>query len=257
MGWNKGIGTRLMAMVPALSLGLAAGVTAGILAAGELDTTPYGETQFNTASREAHEAGEAAGFRQAQGISAQTTSKMQAAHEARVTRLEERIGKAHRDLAEQRRTIRQVRENADARETRLRGTLAETAAALNNATSSSDGQAVEGTLKTTSVLGPGDKPWPTGCAEPLKAYQVRVTAGQGATVAVASLVDAEVVRRTERKKTVTLVCSMTYSADLPTPLGAEYGFVAEMTESGRVRAQQTASRDTLGDGAGPTLTVAP
>jgi hypothetical protein len=242
-------------MVPPLALGLAAGVTAGVLAGGAFDTTPYGELQFNTASKKAHDTGKAEGFHEAQEISAQTASQVQAAHDTRVTRLEDTITKARHDLTEQRSTLRQVRENADAHETRLRSSLAETAAALNNATSSGDGQAVEGTLKTTWVLGPKDKPWPTGCAEALKSYQVRVTAGQGATVAVADLVDAEVVRRTEKKTNVTLVCSMTYSADVPTPLGSEYRFVAEVAESGHVRAQQTASRDALGDGSGPTLTV--
>jgi len=254
-GWSSGIGRRLATMVPALAIGLAAGVTGGVLAAGQLDTTPYGEIQFNTASKKAHDAGKAEGFHEAQAISADTASQVQAAHDARVNRLEDKIAKARKDLAEQRRTLRNVRENADVRETRLRGTLAETAAALNNATSSADGQAVEGTFKTTWELGLKDKPWPTGCAEPLTSYEVRVTAGQGVTVAAADLVRSEVLRRTERKKTVTLVCSMTYSADLPTPLGSEYRFVAEAAESGRVVAQQTVSSDALGDGSGPMLTV--
>jgi len=252
---SRGIGRRLGAMVPALAVGLAAGLTAGILAAGSLDTTPYGELQFNTASKKAHDAGKAEGFQEAQQISAQTASKVQEAHEARVGQLEDRIAKANRDLAEQRRTLKQVREHADAREAKLRSSLAETAAALTNATSSADGQKVEGTLKTTWELGTKDKPWPTGCAEPLKSYRVRVTAGQGATVAVADLVRSEVVRRTEKKNSVTLVCSMTYSADVPTPLGSEYRLVAEMAESGHVRAQQTVSREALGDGSGPTLSV--
>jgi len=254
-GWNSGIGRRLAAMVPALAVGLAAGITGGVLAAGQLDTTPYGEIQFNTASRKAHEAGKAEGYQEAEQVSAQTASQVQAAHHARVGRLEDRLAKVRKDLAEQRRTLRQARENADARETKLRSSLAETAAALNNATSSADGQAVEGTLKTTWVLGRMDKPWPTGCAEPLKSYEVRVTAGQGVTVAVADLVGSEVLHRTERKKTVTLVCSMTYSADLPKPLGTEYRFVAEVADSGHVRAQETVSGDALGDGSGPTLIV--
>ena len=105
---------------------------------------------------------------------------MQAAHDERVQQLEDTIAEAHKDLAEQQRTLKQVREKADAREAKLRSSLAETAAALNNATSSADGQAVKGTLKTTWMLGPKDKPWPTGCADPLKSYEVRVTAGQGA-----------------------------------------------------------------------------
>ena len=256
-GLSSGIGRRLAAMVPALAVGLAAGVTGGVLAAGALDTTPYGELQFNTASKKAHDAGKAEGFHEAETISAETASQVQAAHDARVARLEDRISKAHKDLTEQRRTLKKVRENADTREAKLRSSLAETAAALNNATSSANGQAVEGTLKTTWVLGAKSKPWPAGCAEPLKTYRVRVTAGQGATVAVADLVDSEVVRRTEKKKakTVTLVCSMTYSADLPTPLGSGYRFVAEIAGSGHVGAQQTVSRDALGDGGGPTLSI--
>jgi hypothetical protein len=254
-GWKKGVGRRLSAMVPALALGLAAGVTGGVLAAGALDTTPYGELQFNTASKKAHDAGKAEGLHEAQEISAQTASKVQAAHDARVAELEDRIDKANRDLSEQQRTLKQVREKADAQEAKLRSHLAETAAALNNATSSVDGQAVKGTLKTTWVLGNKDKPWPAGCAEPLKSYRVRVTAGQGATVAVADLVGSEVVRHTEKKTSVTLVCSMTYSADVPTPLGSEYRFVAESAESGHVRAQQTVSRDALSDGSGPALAV--
>jgi len=254
-GWSNGFGKRLAAMVPALALGLAAGVTGGVLAAGELDTTPYGEIQFNTAARNAHQAGKAEGYEEAEQLSAQTAADVRAAHRERVTRLEDRIAKTRKDLAEQRRTLRQVRENADAREARLRGSLAETAAALNNATSSAKGQAVEGTLKTTWVLGLKDKPWPTGCAEPLKTYRVRVTAGQGATVAAADLVRAEVLHRTVRKKTVTLICSMTYTADLPTPLGTEYRFVAEVAGSGHVRAQETVSREALGDGSGPALVI--
>ena len=72
---------------------------------------------------------------------------------------------------------------------------------------------------------------------------------------MADLVGSEELHRTERKKTVTLVCSMTYSADLPAPLGAEYRLVAEVADSGHVRAQETVSGETLGDGSGPTLTV--
>ena len=254
-GRSRGIGRRLEAIVPGLAIGLAAGVTAGVLAAGALDTTPYGEVQFNTASKKAHDDGKAEGFQQAEQLSAQNASKVQAAHDARVARLEDRLAQVRKDLGDQRATLRQAREKAGAREAKLRSSLAETAAALNNATSSTDGKTVEGTLKTTWVLGRKDKPWPTGCAEPLKSYEVRVTAGQGVTVAVADLVGSEVLHRTERKKTVTLVCSMTYSADLPAPLGAEYRLVAEVADSGHVRAQETVSGETLGDGSGPTLTV--
>ncbi len=255
-GSSETLGERLATMVPALTLGLAAGVVGGVVAAGALDTTPYGATDFNTASREARQAGKEQGWREAQAASAQVTSRLRAANAEQVQRLEDRLARTRKALQK---ADKQV-ENRATRIASLEASVAEKTAALDNATvqagGATAGERVEGTLRSTWVLGPGAKPWPQGCAEPLKTYQVRVTAGEGATVARADLVDAELVKRTEKKNSVTLVCSMTYSAVLPTPLGAEYDFVAFGESSPEVpKAAKTAPAVALGDGFGPPLAV--
>jgi hypothetical protein len=249
------LGERLATAIPALALGLAAGVLGGVFAAGALDTTPYGPTEFNTASRQAHENGRAEGLQQAAEAASRTASEVKAANAEHVAALRSKLTrtrKALRDAGEQARE-----QKADL--AGLEASLAEKTAALDNATSQAratgEGQAVEGTLKAVWTLGRGAKPWPTGCAEPLQTYRVRVTAGADATVAVADLVDAEVVRRTEKKNLATLVCSMTYSASLPTPLGSEYRFLVEAGESGGARAQEQVSSSALADGSGPTIWV--
>ncbi len=255
-GSSETLGERLATMVPALTLGLAAGVVGGVVAAGALDTTPYAATDFNTASREARLAGKQQGWREARAASAQVTSRLQAANEKQVQGLEDK-------LALTRKSLHKAERRADNRATRiasLEASVAEKSAALDNATGQSAGTAagerVEGTLKATWALGSGKKPWPQGCAEPLKTYEVRVTAGEGVTVARADLVDAELVKRTERKNSLTLTCSMTYAATLPTPLGAEYEFVVFGASAPEVpRAAKTAPAVALGDGFGPPLAV--
>lgn len=255
-GSEESLRERVATMVPALVLGLAAGVVGGVTAAGVLDTTPYAATDFNTASREARLAGKQQGWREAQAASAQVTSRLKATNAEQVQRLEDKLASTRTSLQK----AEKLADDRAAEVSALEASVAEKSAALANATDQGtgtpDGQPVDGTLRTTWVLGPGAKPWPQGCAEPLRNYEVRVTAGEGATVASAELVDAELVRRTEKKRTLTLVCSMTYSATLPTPLGAEYEFAVFGASTPEVsKASKAAPAVALGDGFGPALTV--
>jgi hypothetical protein len=254
-GSSETLATRLAVAVPALALGLAAGVLGGVLAAQSLDTTPYGPTEFNTASRQAHEKGRAEGLREATEAAEQATAQLKASSDEHLARVTDRLAKTRKALKD---TEKRVAEQK-AEILQLHGSVAEKTAALDNATSQDraggTGQHVEGTLKSVWTLGPGAKPWPTGCAEPLDSYEVRVTAGEGATVAEADLVNAEVTRQTEKKNSLTLVCSLTYAVNLPTPLGSEYQFVVEAAESDRVRTQARVSSSTLEDESGPLLTV--
>lgn len=261
---GRPLGQSLAAMVPALVLGMAAGVTGGAWAAGELDTTPYGETDFNTVARDARQEGQALGRQQAEEVSAVATSKLRTSHEQQLGDVKSDLSRVRRELVKQRRSARKQRKELEQRGTRLaqlESGLAETTAALDNATSSAagagaDGVAVEGTLRSTWKLGKQDKPWPQDCSKPLSRYAIRITAGADATVATAELVDSEVVRRSEKKNSLTLTCSMTYSTHLPAPLGSSYRFV--VLEAGKGDAAQAtgqASEDALRAGTGPRLSV--
>lgn len=256
-GSSETLRERLAAAVPALVLGLAAGVTAGVLAAGALDTTPYGEAEFNTASRNAREAGQAQGWREAEAASTKVTADLKAANADHVARLEAKLARTRGVLEKRERSFKQVKSRADTREAELESSLAETTAALSNATSdgTAGGQTVEGTLRSTWVMNQQAKPWPKDCAKLLRTYQVRVVAGADSTVDSAELVDAELVRRNERKRTLTITCSMTYSASLPTPLGSGYQFVVESAGSGSPKARQHVPGASLSDGTGPSLSV--
>ncbi len=254
-GSSETLARRLAVAVPAVALGLAAGVLGGVFAADSLDTTPYGPTDFNTASRRAHEQGRAEGLREATEAAEQAAAQMKASSDARIAGLSDRLARARKALTEAQKDL--TRQRAEV--TRLQGSLAEKTAALDNTTSQSragaTGQHVEGTLKSVWTLGPRARPWPTGCAEPLRGYRVRVAARGGATVANADLVDAEATRRTEKKNSLTLVCTLTYAAELPTPMGSEYALVVEAVESGRVRTQEKVPGSALEDESGPLLRV--
>jgi methionine-rich copper-binding protein CopC len=254
---SRGIGKSLARAVPPLAIGLAAGVTGGIAVAGVFDTTPYDEVQFNTATRNAHQAGSAEGWEEAQQAAAQTTSRLRASNAERLGQLVDRV-------TEWRSAYQKAQKQAEKKATaqhstivRLQGSLAETTASLNNATNgSADGHAVTGTVRFTTVLRAGDKPWPTGCAQPLRDYQVRVTAGDGATVATAGLVGAEVTKRSTRQDVLTLACSLSYTADLPTPLGSGYEFVAVRVEHPEVALDTEHPSDaSLRGGSVPALSV--
>jgi hypothetical protein len=243
-------GATLAVAVPALVIGLAAGVTGGVVVAGAFDTTPYGEVRLNTATRNAHQAGRAEGLREAQTAADQVMSRLRATNANQVTGLEA-------DLTETRRALSKARKQADRRETELESALAETTAALRNATSETAGAdtlVVEGTVRATRVVGPGARPWPNDCSEPLRTYQVRVTAGEGATVAFGELVDAELRKRSVEKKTLTLTCSLTYSVRLPTPLGHDYRFLAvDESQPDAPLTNNPAPGTSLEDGTGPVL----
>lgn len=248
---------RLASMVPALLLGMAAGVAGGAWAAGTMDPTPYGETDLNTASRQSHQAGSAEGWKKAQRTAAQATARLKAGNAERIDRLEAKLARANRSV----KSMKKHSGDQDAKLARVQSALAETTAALGNATvDSSTGtpgdQAIEGTLKSTWVLSSKDRPWPKDCAKPLQTYQVRVTAGADSTVAEARLVSAEATGRTEKRKVLTLRCSMTYTANLPTPLGSGYKVVAwDSRRGGSPVASQQTTGAALQDGSGPSLAV--
>jgi Skp family chaperone for outer membrane proteins len=247
-------------MVPALAVGLAAGVTGGLAMAGTLDTTPYGEIQFNTAARNAHQAGRAEALAEAEKVSAEVTEQLKADNAALVDKVEAKLDEAHKEQQKLKRSLKESGKELKARQAKveqLESALAQTNAALGNATdSAASGQSVEGTLKTTWTYGPKQKPWPQSCTEQLQTYQVRVTAGADATVANARLVGAKVVKREESEKSLTLTCELTYAAGLPTPLGGSYRFVVVGSAApNTVRDAQEASSATLGNGSAPALSV--
>jgi hypothetical protein len=245
---------RLGALVPGLTLGLAAGVVGGMVAAGALDTTDYDRADLNTASREARLVGSAQGSERAARTAAEEAAKLRAANAEQVGRLEDRLAKSVRAV----KSLRAEASDRQAKLNELRGSLQETETALENATAATsdtaDQQTVQGTLRATWQLGNGAKPWPQSCAPALESYGVRVTAGQDATVATARLVNVEVTRRAERKNTLRLTCSMTYTASLPTPLGSAYRFVVSDADGAALQSKQAAAGP-LAKGTGPTLAV--
>ncbi len=277
---SRALGGRLAAMVPAVLLGMACGFGGGAWAAGSLDATPYDRTDLNTATRTARQAGSSEGWTKARQAAARATARIQSLNEDKVGLVEARLAamrKAH-EKAQTKADKRAAEQQAKV--ARLQSSLAETTAALSNATTGgggpANGQSVEGTLRSTWVLRGDDLPWPDDCAKPLQTYQVRVTAGAEATVATARLLDAEVVRRTpepkvdrpekkgstrptrESAKKVTgeLVCSMTYSAKVPTPLGEGYRFVVVNADRANTPLQTApAASAALGNGKGPALSV--
>ena len=91
------------------------------------------------------------------------------------------------------------------------------------------GLTVSGTLDTTWILSAQLKPWPADCSDVAASYQVRINTGDHATVAIGSIVSAQVTKRTEKGGLLTLGCRATYRATLPDPLGAVYEFVAIST----------------------------
>jgi hypothetical protein len=272
-GSSGRLGRRLAAAVPAMLLGMAAGFVGGAWAAGSMDTTPYDQTDLNTASRVAQQTGSTEGWNKAKQAADRAAARLRSLHEDQVGLLKANVAAVRKAQKQAEKKV----EEQQAKLTRLQSSLAETTAALNNATTSGgpkQGRSVEGTLRSTWVLGGKDMPWPQDCAEPLQSYQVRVTAGADATVATARLVDAEVVRRTPqpdqdpkkgkpqaprktpKKVTGVLVCSMTYTASLPTPLGGGYKFVVVGSDKAETRLETAAASGTaLGDGTAPTLSV--
>lgn len=258
----------MAAMMPALLLGLAAGVTGGVWAASALDTTPYGATDFNTASRDAHQAGKAEGWKEAREVSAQAAARLRAAADGRVDRLEARIATLRQTITKQEKALTQAQKAAakqHAALARAESSLAESTAALSNATGElGDGHTVEGTLNVTRVLGRKAAQESQQCAESLRTFQVRVTAGAGATVDTARLVGAEATRRTTKRGTkrnpkpdvVTVSCSLTYAANLPTPLGSAYRFVAVKGSAPNTPLDsESAAGAALQDGSGPALSL--
>lgn len=256
---GRSLGRRLAAAVPALALGLAAGVTGGVWAASAMDTTPYGQTELNTAARNGEQSGRTEGWAQAKTASGEVALRVKETTDARVGRLESRLSKTRQALQARNRSSARAEKDAGRREAELERSLAETTAALNNATNQTSGpgsQRVEGTLRATWVLGRRDKPWPTDCSGALRAYDVRVTAGPDVTVAQARLVKADLTRRVEREKTLTLTCALSYTAGLPTPLGSAYRFVVvDSSRPGSPAATESAPGIALQDGSGPPLSV--
>jgi outer membrane murein-binding lipoprotein Lpp len=253
------LGRRLAAAVPALALGMAAGVTGGVWAASALDTTPYGQTELNTAARNGEQSGRDEGWAQAKTASDEIALRVKQTTDARVGRLESRLAKTRRALQAGKRSSARAQKEAGRREAELERSLAETTAALNNATSQISGagsRRVEGTLRATWVLGRQDEPWPKDCSDALRTYNVRVTAGPDVTVARARLVKAGQTRRVEHKNTLTLTCALSYTAGLPTPLGSAYRFVVvDSSRPGSPAATESAPGLALQDGSGPPLSV--
>ncbi len=255
---DDGIGRRLAAVLPALALGLGAGVAGGIVAAGVLDSTPYDSVQFNTASRNAREAGKAQGIEQARRAAERQAERLTSAYTERVSGLKDELAKTRKTFAKRESALLKKQRQSREREARLESRLAEKTAALANATgegSGPDAERLEGTVRSTWTFGRKEKPWPDGCAQALDAYEVRVIAGGAVTVVPATLVDAEVVKRDERKDVLTLACKMTYTADLPAPLGSGYRVVVEDSENGGKSVTEPVSDGALGRGAGPLIWV--
>jgi hypothetical protein len=277
MGSHRALRRSLSIRLPALMLGMAAGLTGGVWAASAMDATPYNETDLNTAERNARMQGSADGLQQAKTVAAREAARQRSVNADQIGLVEGRLAELREAQQKADKQAQKEAEEQQAKMARLQSSLAETTAALNNATAGGGGvvkgQQVEGTLRSTWTLGSRDKPWPTDCAKPLQAYQVRVSAGAGVTVATARLVDAEVVRSTTetatkpdtKKKndkrdakndTAILVCSMTYSATLPTPLGDGYQFaVVEAAKPEASLQTKAASAGALGNGSAPALTV--
>lgn len=253
------LGRRLVAAVPALALGLAAGVAGGVWAASALDTTPYGQTELNTAARNGMLTGRDEGWAEAKTASDEVVLRVKETTDARVARLESRLATTRQALQARKRSSARAEKQAGRRQAELERSLAETTAALNNATSQTSGpgsQRVEGTLRATWVLGLRDKPWPKDCSGALRAYDVRVTAGPDVTVAQARVVKAGPTRRVERRQTLTLTCALSYTAGLPTPLGSAYRFVVlDSSRAGEPAATESAPGIALQDGSGPPLSV--
>jgi hypothetical protein len=265
------------AMAPVLLLGLAAGATGGVWAASALDTTPYDTIDFNTASRDARQAGKSEGWEAAQKLSAQARARLRETNDKRVDALEKtvddlRITVRKRDKALAK--AEKAAEQQDAKLAKTQSSLAETTAALGNATGElGDGHIVDGVLKVSQVLTRKPSQKLPGCADSLQDYQVRVLAGADATVATARLVRAEATatsqpapkekpgrsRGAERKprvETVNLTCSLSYTVSLPTPLGAAYRFIAvQPSKPDAPLASKATARAALEDGNGPTLSV--
>lgn len=268
MGRSFGAMRRsVTAMVPALMLGLAAGVTGGVWAASALDTTPYNATDFNTASRDARLAGKSEGWEEAQAVSAEQRARIEAANEEQVDGLEAKLDELRKAVKKQDRALKDAKKAAKKQDEKLatvRSSLAETAAALNNATGElGNGQSVQGTLKITQVLTRKAQEAPS-CAESLRMYEVRVLAGADVTVATARLVNAEGstrttehgTRRNPKPDTTVISCSLTYAANLPTPLGSSYRFVVvQPSKSDAALVTKQAAGAGLAEGAAPTMSI--
>ncbi len=254
---RRGLLQRIGAAVPALLLGMAAGVGGGAWAAHAMDATPYGETDLNTISRQSQQAGSEEGYEQAEVAAAEVTARLKEANAKQVEQLKTELKKADGATKDVKKELTEQAEKL----ARVQSSLAETTASLENATSqpatgSGDGQAIEGTLRSSWTLRTDDKPWPKDCSKALQTYSVRVTAGAGATVAEGQLVGAETVKRKETKKVLTLVCSMTYRASIPSPLGDGYEVVVLDGSKGDAEiASKTASSAALANGSGPAITV--
>lgn len=255
---ERTLGQRLASMLPALVLGLAAGVTGGAYVATSLDTTPYDQADLNTASRDAMLSGRTQGLDEGRQATLVATSKLKESNAEQVSKLETEVSRLRHTLAKRDRAMDRLTSQAEQREAQLEASLAETTAALSNATSSSggSGHAIEGTIRTTWVVTGRPKSFPTDCSGPLGAYGVRVTAGADATVATGRVIGADLVKRTVRGNRLTLRCALTYTADLPTPLGSGYRVVTyDAKTPDAVRAVKPLADGPLSNGNGPVLAV--
>jgi len=261
-GFNGEVGKRLAAVLPAVAVGLVAGVTGGLVVAGALDTTPYSEMEYNTAARNAHQAGREEGMNAADMQRARATLQLRADYTKQVDALLAQREDAQASVQDLRRSLNRTRGVSADRQDRiatLQRALAETNNALDRATrraSDAAGQHVQGTLRATWVLPRRERPWPGNCTSVRDAYDVRVTAGAGATVADAELASTEQIARRERNGALTLTCAITYSADIPTPLGAAYELVVtDSAQSGAPAKTRSAPRSALRAGTVPPLAV--
>jgi hypothetical protein len=119
-----------------------------------------------------------------------------------------------------------------------------------------DDPRLSGTLKTTWVLTSQLKPWPTGCTGAQGSYQVRVTDGAGATVTIAGITSSRVGGRSEKNGVLSLTCLLTYTAQIPDPLGSVYEFVAVSESEPDVNLNSALVQSgSLRDGTGPELYV--
>lgn len=252
----------LWAVVPALAIGLVIGVISGIAVAGRLDTTPYGEAEFNTAARNAHQAGRLEGMDVGQAQESQAMSQLRADHAKQVGALMAQREAAQTSVRHLRDLLNRMRETSARRQgqmAQLQRALEESDDALDRAMNRAAGpaeDAIKGKLRSTWVLTRRDKPWPTGCAQALDAYEIRVTAGADATVGHASLVSAQPVARRVRNRTLTLTCAIAYAVDIPTPLGSWYRFTVTDSTRPKAPAKSTLVPATaLRTGIAPPLTV--
>lgn len=264
---------KVLAIVgPAVLVGALGGVTGGVWIAGALDTTPYGETEFNTAVRNARQTGTTQGHEVAQKAAIKLTSRLKESSQEALQRVEDKLAKSHKELVEQQRSAKKMEKELKERQervARLESSLAEVTAILQNQEGAGatgggpDTLTVEGTLTSTSVVR-DPKPGPSVCDRARWSYRIRVNAGGDATVAMAELAEGDMreqaagSEKKNKKKNapVTVTCTMTYTAHLPTPLGSAYEFAAvKASRPGQSLDSQRVDGASLRSGSGPALAV--